>query len=175
MNTMSFSLVQFPLLLILAVAIVSDLRSRKIPNWLTGPAALLGLGLHTVLDRIDGLVFSIEGIAVGLGLFLVLYVLGWMGAGDAKLYASVGSFLGPIQTLSAAVLIAMAGGLLTILALGIHQGWKKTGAWLWDLIQMLFLTRSLKPVAAANNTLKLPYAVAISIGTVWSFWWSPLG
>ena len=175
METMSLGLVQFPLLLILVVAIVSDLRSRKIPNWLTGPATLLGLGLHTFINRIDGFLFSIEGIAVGLGLFLILYVLGWMGAGDAKLYAAVGAFLGPTQTLSAAVLIAMTGGLLSILALGVHQGWGRMGAWLWSLIQTLFLTRSLQPVAPADNSLKLPYAVAISIGTAWSFWWSPLG
>ena len=172
---MNIDIQHVALLVILATAIATDLRWRKIPNWLTGPATLLGLGLHMIIDHVDGLLFSIEGIAVGLGLFLVLYVLGWMGAGDAKLYAAVGAFLGPIQTLSAAVLIAITGGLLSSLTLGARLGWKKMGLWIWSHVQTIFLARSLQPAAPADNSIKLPYAVAISIGTAWSFWWSPLG
>lgn len=161
--------------LILGVAIVTDLYSRRIPNWLTGSAALLGLGLHTFMTHLEGFLFSLEGSAVGLGLFLLLYMLGWMGAGDVKLCAAVGAFLGPFQTLCAAVLIALAGGLLALLALGAQQGWRRTGVWIWSFISTLFLTRSPQAMAPANNTPKLPYAVAIGIGTAWSFWWSPFG
>ena len=163
------------LCLILGVAIVSDLRCRKIPNWLTGPAILLGIGIQTVMNGWEGLLFSLEGMALGLGLFLILYVFGWMGAGDVKLYAAVGSCLGPLQTVSAAVLIALAGGLMVILMLGLHQGWRRMGLWFWSFMQTLFLTRSLQAMAPENNIPKLPYAVAIGIGTIGSYWWSPLG
>lgn len=175
MRTMNIDTNQVALLLILGVAIVSDLQSRKIPNWLTGPAILLGIGIQTFMNGWEGLLFSLEGMALGLGLFLVLYMFGWMGAGDVKLYAAVGSFLGPIQTLSAAILIALVGGLLAVLALGVYRGWKKMGAWFWSVTQTIFLARSLPAVAPANNIPKVPYAVAIGIGTIGSYWWSPLG
>ncbi len=173
---MSIEIIQIALLLtILGMAIVMDIRWRRIPNWLTGPAILLGIGMQTFMNHLDGFLFSLEGMAIGLGLLLILYVLGWIGAGDVKLYAAVGSFLGPFQTISAAFLIAFAGGLMAILVLGFHQGWKRTGGWLWSLFQTLFLSRSMKALAPANNVPTLPYAVAICVGTIGSYWWSPLG
>lgn len=172
---MTNEIIQALLLLILGIAIVSDLHSRRIPNWLTGSALLMGFGFHTVVNHVAGSIFSLEGMAVGLGVFLVLYGFGWMGAGDVKLFAAIGSFLGPFQTLSAAVLIALAGGLLAILTLGFQTGWRRTGVWIWSWAQTLFLTRSLQPAdSGEKSTVKVPYAVAISIGTVWSYWWSPL-
>jgi prepilin peptidase CpaA len=164
------------LLLILGTAIASDLRWRTIPNWLTVPAILVGLGFHTVMNQFAGFVFSLEGAAVGLGLFIILYVCGWMGAGDVKLFAAVGSFLGPAQTISAAIVIALVGGLLAFLVLGFHQGWRWMGLWVWSHVKTMLLTRSaqgLTPIQGAAP--KLPYAVAIGLGTIGSYWWYPLG
>ena len=164
------------LLLILGTAIASDLRWRTIPNLLTGPAILAGLGLHTFMSQWTGLVFSLEGAALGLGLFLIIYVFGWMGAGDVKLYAAVGSFLGPVHTLSAAMVIALVGGLLALVVLGFHQGWRKTGLWLWSYVQGIVLTRSVQGMTSVQATApKVPYAVAIGLGTIGSYWWHPLG
>lgn len=164
------------LLFILGFAAVADLRLRKIPNWLTGPSILVGIGLHTYLDQWDGLIFSLEGAGLGLGLFLITYAVGWMGAGDVKLYAAVGSFLGPVQTLSAALIIAIAGGILAFGALAYHQGWRKMSSWILSFSQSLFLTRSLHmstPCQAGGPDV--PYAVAIGLGTIGSYWWYPLG
>lgn len=164
------------LCLILGMAIASDLRWRIIPNWLTGPAIIAGLGLHTVMNQWTGLVFSLEGAALGFGLFVVLYVCGWMGAGDVKLFAAVGSFLGPAQAISAAVVIALVGGVLAFLVLGFHQGWRKTGLWLWSYVQTMLLTRSAQKLTSEQSTApKVPYAVAIGLGTIGSYWWYPLG
>ena len=163
------------LLLILGTAIASDLRWRKIPNWLTGPAILVGLGLHTVVNQWTGLVFSLEGAAVGLGVFVILYACGWMGAGDVKLFAAVGAFLGPAQTISAAIAIALVGGLLALVVLGFHQGWRKTGLWLCSYVQSVFLTRSVQALTPVQGAApKVPYAVAIGLGTIGSYWWYPL-
>ncbi len=164
------------LLLILGTAIASDLRWRTIPNWLTGPATVVGLGLHTFINQWTGLVFSLEGAALGLGLFLIIYVLGWMGAGDVKLYAAVGSFLGPAQTISAAIVIALVGGLLAFAILGFHQGWRRMGLCLWSYVQAIFLTRSAHVLAPVQGAApKVPYAVAIGLGTIGSYWWYPIG
>src|SRR5262249_23117518 len=132
------------LFLILGMAIASDLRWRTIPNWLTAPSILVGLGFHTVMNQLEGFVFSLEGAAGGLGVFVILYMCGWMGAGDVKLFAAVGSFLGPAQTLSAAIVIALVGGLLALGTFGLRLGWRKTGLWLWSYVQGIALTRSVQ-------------------------------
>jgi prepilin peptidase CpaA len=173
---MSIDMTEIFLLLILGTAIASDLRWRTIPNWLTGPSILVGLGLHTVMNQLTGFVFSLEGAVLGLGLFVILYVCGWMGAGDVKLLAAVGSFLGPAQTLSAAIVIALVGGLLALVILGFQQGWRRMGLWLWSYIQAILLTRSVQGVTPGQGAApKVPYAVAIGLGTIGSYWWYPLG
>ena len=173
---MKIDMTEIFLLLILGTAIASDLRWKTIPNWLTGPSILVGLGFHTAMNQFSGLLFSLEGAAVGLGLFVILYVCGWMGAGDVKLFAAVGSFLGPAQTISAAIVIALVGGLLAFLVLGFHQGWRKTTLWLWSYVETMFLTRSAQGLTPEQGTApKVPYAVAIGLGTIGSYWWYPLG
>ena len=175
-NLMESMLMQYLLLAILSTAILMDLRTYTIPNWLSGPAILVGLGLHTFMNQLSGFVFSLEGVALGLGLFVVLYACGWMGAGDVKLFAAVGSFLGPAQTLSAAILIALVGGLLAIVILGFHQGWRRIGLWLWSYLQATLLTRSAQALTPVQGAVpKVPYAIAIGLGTIGSYWWYPLG
>lgn len=164
------------LFLLLGTAIVSDIRWRKIPNWLTGPSILVGLGFHTFMNHWTGLLFSLEGAALGLGLFLAMYLLGWMGAGDVKLYAAVGSFLGPVQTISAAIVIALVGGLLTLAILGFHLWRRQMGLRLWSYVPIMVLTQSVKQMTPAQGAApKVPYAVAIGLGTMVSYWWYPLG
>lgn len=164
------------LLIILGTAIGADLSWRKIPNWLTGPSILVGLGLHTFINQWTGLIFSLEGAALGLGLFLLMYLPGWMGAGDVKLFAAVGSFLGPGQTLSAAIVIALVGGLLVLVTLGFHQGWRSIGSWIRSYVEGLRVPQSARPLNSAEVvTPKVPYAVAIGLGTIGSYWWPPLG
>jgi prepilin peptidase CpaA len=175
-NLMESMLLQYLLLVLLGIAAVIDFRTYTIPNWLTGPAILVGLSLHTFTSQLSGLVFSLEGAAVGLGIFVILYVCGWMGAGDVKLFAAVGSFLGPAQTISAAIIIALVGGLLALVVLGFHQGWRRTGLWLWSYVQAMVLTRSVQGLTPGQGAApKVPYAVAIGLGTIGSYWWYPLG
>jgi len=165
---MESMLSQYLLLVLLGMAAVTDLRTYTIPNWLTGPAVVVGITLHTVTMQLTGLVFSLEGAALGFGLFVILYACGWMGAGDVKLYAAVGSFLGPAQTISAAMSIAIVGGLLALVVLVSHQGWRKIGMWLWSMV----LTRSVQRVTPGQGAdPKVPYAVAIGLGTIGSYCW----
>ena len=173
---MKIEMTEILLFLILGTAIASDLRWRTIPNWLTGPTILVGLGFHTAMNQFAGFLFSLEGAAVGLGLFIILYMCGWMGAGDVKLFAAVGSFLGPAQTISAAIAIALVGGLLALVVLGFHQGWRRTGLWLWSYVQAMLLTRSVQALTPVQGAApKVPYAVAIGLGTIATYWWNPLG
>ena len=175
-NVMESMLFQYLLLALLSMAVLTDLRTYTIPNWLTGPALLIGLSLHTCTNRLSGFLFSLEGVALGLGLFVILYACGWMGAGDVKLFAAVGSFLGPAQTVSAAILIALVGGMLALVILGFHQGWRRIGLSLWSYVQAMLLTRSVQALTPVQGAVpKVPYAIAIGFGTIGSYWWYPLG
>jgi len=77
-------------------AALLDWRSRRIPNWLTVPGLLIGVGTHSVLTGWHGTLFALEGAALALVLLIPLVLLRALGAGDWKLMGAVGAFLGPI-------------------------------------------------------------------------------
>lgn len=107
--------------LILATACVTDLRSQRIPNWLTYPAMCLALGLHGVLSGADGLLFSISGLGAGLGLMILPFLMGVMGAGDVKLLAAAGAFIGARDVLSAFILTSLLGGVYALVVMIFHR------------------------------------------------------
>ncbi len=82
----------------LIIAVVTDLKDQRIPNWLTFTLALAGLAFHGVTGGLDGLGFSLIGLAIGLGVMLPPYLIGVMGGGDVKLMAAVGACLGAGDT-----------------------------------------------------------------------------
>jgi len=101
-------------------AMHSDLKSRRLPNWLTVSTFLTGLLFHLVVGIIrDGsggavasLGFSMAGFAVGFGILFVLWLIGGAGGGDVKFAGAVGAWLGPSLMLIA--FIASAGFALVI-------------------------------------------------------------
>src|SRR5258708_1598366 len=85
-------------------AAIIDIRSRRIPNWITVPAALAGLAFHITRSGVDGLLYSLGGFAMGFGILFVLMVIGQGGGGDVKLMGAVGAWLGWKFTVFAYVL-----------------------------------------------------------------------
>ena len=104
----------------LATAVVTDVRSRRIPNWLTGAIAGAGFGM-----AFGGGVVTPAQAALGLlaGLLLMMpgHVIGATGAGDVKLMAAVGSVVGPDLVFRAFLYSAVAGGVFAI-AVATHRG-----------------------------------------------------
>jgi prepilin peptidase CpaA len=94
------------------VATIVDLRTRRIPNVLTGGMALLGLGLAATGMTGITLGASTAGLALGIALMLPGHLLGATGAGDVKLMGAVGAVVGPALVLKAFLLTAVAGGAL---------------------------------------------------------------
>ncbi len=99
-------------------SVVVDLKTRRVPNVLTFGTAAAGLMLAaTHLSRVS-VPAALAGLAVGLALMLPGHVIGATGAGDVKLFAAVGTLLGPTGMLVAFVYTALAGGLLaTVVAI----------------------------------------------------------
>ncbi|MDT8380549.1 MAG: A24 family peptidase, partial [Desulfotignum sp.] len=79
---------------VLVIAAYTDIASQKIPNVLTFPAMILGVGYHFITYGLPGLTFSLAGLSSGFALLILFYFMGGMGAGDVKLMAVVGAVLG---------------------------------------------------------------------------------
>lgn len=166
------SIAWWPTLIVVGVATLTDLRSRRIPNWLVFPFLLAGFVVSGVLHGGHGLVESLEGFGVGVALFGVLCWLGGMGMGDVKLCGAIGAWIGPQQMLVALVLTGIAGGFMAL-------GWAIAGGFVKELFQgtgnlVAGLGRSgLRPQTEfqLNNpkARKMPYAPAIALGTLVSF------
>jgi prepilin peptidase CpaA len=98
-------------------AVVSDLRSGSIPNWLTGTGVAAGVICGGLSAGWRGAAAALAGMAAGFAVFLVFHWFGGLAGGDVKLMAAFGALLGTRDVLAAAVLAAVAGGLLACAAL----------------------------------------------------------
>lgn len=162
----------WPTLLVLAIATFTDLRNRKIPNWLVVPFLLAGVVVSAWLNGWSGVRHSLGGFLLGAGLFGVLSALGGMGMGDVKLCAAIGVWIGAKQMLVALVLTAMAGGIMAI-------AWAVAGGFLLELLDGSgsLVTGLVKGDLRTSSRFKLsnpaarkmPYAPAIAVGTLLSF------
>lgn len=162
----------WPTLAVVAIATFTDLRSRRIPNWLVLPFLVAGLVASGWLYGWSGLAHSAGGVALGGLLFGILALMGGMGMGDVKLCAAIGAWLWPQQLIFALVLTGVAGGIMALC-------WAAAGGFLGELFRgtggLIFGIgkRGLKPDPELNlsNPLarKMPYAPAIAIGTLVAF------
>src|SRR5437870_12983718 len=104
--------IEIVLVALVAVAAWSDLRTRRIPNWITVPGAVMGFALQISYRGLPGAIASLEGAALGLGIFIALYVAAGMGAGDVKLFGAVGALVGPQSLILVFVLTGLLGGMV---------------------------------------------------------------
>lgn len=152
-----------------AVACYTDLRSRCIPNWLTGAVVLLGLTVQTHNRGWEGSMDAVGGLLLCGAAFVVFYLGGGMGAGDVKLIAAEGCLLGAQRSPELLFATALAGGALAfVLAIKKHC----LGRTLKNVVSLMEHHRQmgLTPHAELNlrseSALRLPYAIAIAGGVV---------
>jgi prepilin peptidase CpaA len=157
---------------VLVVATFTDLRSRRIPNWLVLPFMAAGFVVSVWLQGWHGIAQSSEGAALALAIYGFLFWMGGMGAGDVKLAIAIGAWIGPSQLFIALVITGMVGGIMVLLwaafagflkelftgASGLAFGWKDRGG-----------IRDPEMVLSNPMRRKMPYAPAIAIGTLISF------
>ena len=155
-------------LLCAIIGAVYDVRSRRVPNLLTLPAILFGLLLHLVLGGWRQLGSALAaGLICGF-IFLILNIAGGMGGGDVKLITAVGCIAGLPRTGYLLILTALAGGVMA-LGLVLYRGRVKETVSNIGALAVHHRHEGLAPHPELNianaQTLRLPYAVAIAVGS----------
>jgi prepilin peptidase CpaA len=169
-----FSTVSVVTLSIAAMAAVTDLSSRRIPNLLTFGSAALALAYHAVDGGAWGFALACAGWLVGAACFFPFFALGGMGAGDVKLVAALGAWLGPLGAVQLAIAAALAGGLVAIVVM---LRARYVGSALRNLRLLLVhwrvngLTSVPELTLATATGPRLAYAVPIFLGTLGVLWW----
>ena len=93
---------------------ITDLRWRRIPNWLTYPAIPLAILLHTLADGWHGARLSLLGTALGLGILLPFVLLRSLGGGDWKLVGGLGAFFGPSRLIQVLIYTLLINGVMAV-------------------------------------------------------------
>ncbi len=146
----------------------TDWRSRRIPNWLTVPALLLGIGANSLALGRSGAKEALLGAGLGLGLLLPFVLIRSLGGGDWKLVGALGAFLGPPRLIAVLVVtIFVAGAMAVVMVV-----WKRrVGHTLRNLGRMLAALFTLHlpgPEVSLDNpeSLKVPFGVAVAVAVV---------
>jgi len=151
---------------VLVTAMWTDLRMSRIPNWLTFSAMFFALVGHAWFGGLQGVIFGLLGLGVGLGLFFILYISGGIGAGDVKLMAAVGTIVGPYGALISGFLAILVGGAYAFGTM-VHQlGIVNTGQKLALVINTTLLTEGKMWSGNLALPFRLRYGLAIGAGTL---------
>lgn len=163
---------QVVLAAVVIIAAITDIRSRRIPNWLTLSGVVLGIGLNSFLN-VPGANWKHSLIGLGLA-FLVyfpMYLLRGMGAGDVKLMAAVGSIVGPVNWIGIFVISNILGGIIAVVLLVVRGRLRKTlrnlGFMLNELVHLRppYL-RSEELDVKSPKAVKLPHGAVVALGSV---------
>lgn len=145
-----------------------DLRTRRIPNALSGLAAVIGVGLSAAYYGSAGLVASVSGIVVMVTVLLAPFALGGLGAGDVKMMAAVGAFLGPRLALFGLIAGMALGGVVMAIHLARLGRLGEKVAALRAMIFIAAASRSVAPLRIAADdagAISLPYSIPLGLGT----------
>ena len=164
----------------LVVAAIIDGKQLKVPNWITFPMIASGWIYGTFFSPYagwEGLFYSLAGTAVGLAVLLPAYAVGGMGAGDVKLMAGVGAWLGATVTLYAFAVSAIVGGVIAI-GMVLSQGaWHKHRTQFFSILNEFSTIKDpeqLATIAAERKSrmFLLPYGIPMAIGSIAYFAWA---
>ncbi len=163
---------QVLLIALVFAAAVYDMRSRRIPNWLSVSGALLGLVLNAFLYGLGGLAGAAVSLMVGFGVYFALYALRAMGAGDVKLMGAVGAIVGRWQNwVGIFILTAVIGG-AAALALSLARGRLRKTIWnvRFLLVEMVHgrapYVKNEELDVKSEKALRLPHGAVIFTGTI---------
>jgi prepilin peptidase CpaA len=155
------------MVVMVGIAVYTDVRVGRIYNALTVPCAALGLVLNLADRGLPGLGDSAAGLAVGFGAFLLSAVFGRMlGGGDIKLLMAIGAIQGPVFLLWTIVYMALAGGVLAVVVSAWRGDFLASLRRLWTGLSLRVVAQVPMDAGEAKAKARLPYAIPIALGSV---------
>jgi len=150
------------------LAMLIDLKTSKVPNWLTGGGLIVGFGARTCLMGAAGLEGALGGALFGGGILFIPFLVRGIGGGDVKLTAAVSAWLGMGHAVVFILSTAVAGGLLALGYLALRRG---TGEALSRMARTirLHLAVGLRPIDPGGRSVQFPYTLAIASGALFVF------
>jgi prepilin peptidase CpaA len=150
------------------IAAATDLRSRRIPNWLTVPGFVVGIAANTALSGWSGLKASLLGAAVGLALLLPFVLLRSLGAGDWKLAGALGAFTGPSILMDLLLGSVLVAGVMAMALVIYKRRTRETIRNIGHILVSLVTFRLPGERVSLDNpeSLKVPYGVALAFTMV---------
>lgn len=134
-------------------AMIWDLKTRKLPNWLNISAFVLALVFHGVNGGWNGILSSLAGFGVGFGILLVLWLIGGGGAGDVKFMGALGAWLGVTLTL----VVFFGSAVVAVIGL--------LGIFTWRMATGASTSSKDKTQQFENARQLIPYAVPVTLAT----------
>jgi prepilin peptidase CpaA len=162
---------------VLIEAAIIDGRALRVPNWLTYHFLLGGLIYAYCAGPEGHLLWSLAGAAVGLMALLPLYAIGGMGAGDVKLMAGVGAWIGPTLTTWAFLSTAIIGGIMGLAMMIYSKEFIRHFSQMQTIYREILTVKdpsALSEIAGKRKPemLLLPYGIPIAVGTISYFAWA---
>lgn len=146
-----------------------DLRVRRIPNWINLTGVMLGLSLNTYFEHFHGTLIAAGGLLAALSIYVPLYALKGMGAGDVKLMAAIGAIVGPENWFSIFIVTALLGGAASMVLVLLRR---KMGQTMHNVATIVTqLSRGKAPAEQDTalsihdkSSLKMPHGAIIASG-----------
>ena len=166
------SLIDGILLITVGICLATDIKEQKIYNKVLLPALILGLVANVFVNGLPGLKSSGLGLLLGMGLLILPFLAGGIGAGDVKLMGVIGVLQGPMFVLIAFLMTAVAGGVISLVLMWRMKMMKKTfrnmGTALMSLLLMIPRGAVMEGFQQ-TRAISFPYGIAISVGTLLAY------
>ena len=159
-------MLQYALLALCAIAVWTDVRTGRIPNWLTGPMLVAGIGTSIFTGRI---LESMLGGLVAAFIWIPAWHFAHFGGGDTKLLIAIGAWTGPAGVIEISLITAVVGGVLAIVKI-------MTSGKAMEVVRLYAsYAKSLAMGIAPDrknvvSQLTIPYGIAIAAGTLIHLW-----
>lgn len=154
----------------LAAAFITDLKSMRIPNWITVSGLLTGLLAQALMNGWDGVLKAGVGAVAGFAVLLIMHLIGAVGAGDVKLFAGIGAWTGTLFTLQVVMYSVLFGALIGwLIVIKRRETGRRTRKIFNTISGFIFLKSSFLVRNKDSELLRFPFMLAVVPGTIFAY------